>query len=1465
MSEHTSADLQDDIDVPITSSRPTTRLGRLDQCAVVWLEEFRYLWRDLLDPTVPFSVVVISPRPPQSRYQDYNCHVLLEQNRPQGRAAGVLTAMSREPQGLEVIQGAYSVPRFVRLDDLIETMNIQPQCEGRRCTAFHQQEPIHLVQATELTSGFSIRVQITTAMTQFPILPQSHSGEFDASVFMQRPASAAPQEVGDDPQQPATTPACPTFQFDPDAAAFVPGGLALLQTSLQRKKTLSLDELIPEELSSTDHWIPFQLLHLDFIPELPREIFLEEDATEQEVEQELQKFGHHRHAYAIGSTGKFATVPIHWHTKDHHAIYWQTNVTESTPTQCMDLGVDWTYIEELFQSVTSGMNWPIILPKVKQQMQAHRIHILGVQEARSPPGLSTADDILRETTTWTSPDGQSEHRIDFIAIPQAQLPSCTWSGIVPTLDQGNAHNDHTATALQLNWTVELPKRLKSTANVRHDRTKIAHKKGLLHFQHVKACDWQCNIETQVQELNSAIHTALTDVCPIDKTTPKKSFIDAETWELRASKLRLKRRISLAGKQARLDLMGLWFKQWKGETTVQEHNEFVQHQCTVSCVFLKLSCQYWSCTRQLKKQLQTLKNKNMQKVIEEAGYNASAGTLLHLMKPFLGSTNPKKQKRACLPIVKQADGRICADPVEAQNRWIEFFRDMEGGRRMTDLQYRDHWLQGLDHFIQTEATNIPIQDMPTLCELETALRRVQIGKAIGMDHVPPEICHYCPVQLARLCYPIMLKAAIHGQEAAEHKGGKLAIAWKQRGDVRDCQTHRSLLVSSHIGKTIHRALRQKSHHLYDAYMQRQQLGGKQKMPVSIPLHMTRAFLRWKARISASTAVVFLDLTEAFYRTLRPLAVGGEMSDHSIGLMCARLGLDSDAMHDLTQLLQEPAALAEAQAPAHVQRMLQAFHRDTWFQIGTQTDLIRTEIGSRPGDSFADVVFGLLWAKLLRKLEAHLVSFGILEFIPDIEFPTPFASEDSTAYPKIPLLGPTWMDDLSLLITAPCNEALITKTKLAVSLLLAQGPQLPAPAPQQWEDYDIPFLEALYLHLVEDETQGVLAVSLRKFICTYPISWTKCKRTLAAFCQQFTEADADVLNWSYPVIIHHMTLMQQDKYWDFLHDDKASVTCHKPATICEWEQWCTGLANQPPLEWTQWNPQPQSLTKQKILLHAFAGRRRRGDIEWYLDMLSQKMEGCVLLTVSIDIIIDSVHGDIAKEETRMMWLHHIRQGHVAGFLAGPPCNTWSRVRAVQLAGNKGPRVIRTPDAPWGLNELRIGELHQVTIGTILLGFAFEYMLAMARYSGSGVLEHPKDSEDESTVSIWRLPILQLLLQFPGMRLVNLSQGLFGAPSPKPTTLLVLRLPSLERSLHEGMLCTKLPFGITTGKDSHGNFNTAPLKEYPPGLCRAIAQSFGTDFSAHGTSAEHGDLPDLPLSFLDICTKMRDHDFGHFIGLD
>ena len=190
--------------------------------------------------------------------------------------------------------------------------------------------------------------------------------------------------------------------------------------------------------------------------------------------------------------------------------------------------------------------------------------------------------------------------------------------------------------------------------------------------------------------------------------------------------------------------------------------------------------------------------------------APAGEILHRLKPFLGSTNPKKVKRACLPLVRDAGGQVCGTPEAAQQRWIQFFQHMEGGQRLTTEEFRKTWLQNLEKFLHADNFQVPIQEMPSLVELETAFRRVSVGKAIGMDGIPPELCRFKACDLARLSYSVMLKTCLFGQEAIEHKGGRLAIAWKHKGDPADCSSHRSLLVSSHLGKTIHRALRQKHH-------------------------------------------------------------------------------------------------------------------------------------------------------------------------------------------------------------------------------------------------------------------------------------------------------------------------------------------------------------------------------------------------------------------------------------------------------------------------------------------------------------------------------------------------------------------------------------------------------------------------------------------------------------------------------
>lgn len=1463
--------------------------------------------------------------------------------------------------------------------------------------------------------------------------------------------------------------------------------------------------------------------------------------------------------------------------------------------------------------------------------------------------------------TWTSLDGHTRHRIDYVAVPQQWIASCTYSSIISEFDLGNAHDDHQLVGLQLCWKSDIEYASKHTTKVTYCREAIGSNRDRITCENLKALPWNTDVETQVQSLNTQLMQEVCKACPISSTLPKKRCLQGEVWEIRAKKFALQRRLRHASTRRCQIQLRFFFHLWKvsdpAEDMVDQHIAYVQ---TNLCITVRLQCQYVSYARKLRSLLRKAKTIALDQEISALPENAPAGTILHCLKPFLGPTNPKKIKRACLPFVKDAEGNVCATPAAAQQRWIEYFQHMEGGQRLTHDAFREIWLSNLNNFLSIDSIQVPIHEMPTLVELETAFRRVAVGKAIGNDGIPPELCRFKARDLARLTYSLLLKTCLFGQEALEHKGGRLAIAWKHKGDPAECSSHRSLLVSSHIGKTIHRALRQRHHALYTQFMQTQQLGGRPNMPVGVPLHMTRAFMRWKFIQKRPVSVIFLDLTEAFYRVVRVLAVGGNFNDEHIAYIAKHLGYSSETMHEFYQQLQEPSAIAQTGAPEHVQHFMQALHTDTWFTIGDQCDLVRTEQGSRPGDSFADVVFGLLWAQLLRTYEAKLVAADVLIQIPDIEHPALFGSESQEA-PHVPFIGPTWMDDLSVCLCADSNTALLAKTGIALSILIdlchdahmqpnlkkgktevlfhfqgpgaramrrkfysetrdfpvvcerathrvsvvsrylhlggilhhktvtcaeitrrlgiaqqaftqhrrilyrnahidwkkrremfstlvlsklvygfeswtfdtlqsraqlhtgiiklykrllgsnhaehltdeeviikaglpsptellrgcrlryfgtlykcgraahwgllcedaawiamleddiqwlwtqlqnntslpdpkshfpawndillhhggywkklikkglahaclqreneatavqlhrrvaellhkqgwithlpttenlcaeqpevfgcmhcqtshaskagesahmfkkhgfcasarqlfadtscpnclreyhtrakvlahlrhvhhcrqsllgrrlqchptpgtgscidralhesidgaipflqGEGPKPPDGALVDFIDYDVELLEALYIRLTGIDNGDHIQTAMCEEIRRKPISWTMCKQTLCQFIDSFSEADAEPLQVSFDQVVSCMRGLILADAWPFLFKQPWKPDSLSKVRLDEWENWYADLAVQPPGAWDHVRVIPRIPCRYKIVLHAYAGRRRRGDIEWYMSALAQKHPDFIIMTASVDIIIDAQYGDIAKTETREFWLAHIMSGHVVAFIGGPPCNTWSKARNIQLADSHGPRVVRSPEAPWGLLSLRLGEIRQVMIGTLLLGFAFECLAALATQSGVGILEHPKDPERPDYVSIWRLAILRMLLTLPNMRLVSMSQGLYGAPSPKPTTFLVLGLPTLEAELHRHMLTGQLPCGTSIGKDANGQYRTAPLKEYPPALCQAVAQSMCTVLAC----TECGDFDsavDPPLEFIRKCAEMRDDSFDGCIGHD
>lgn len=154
--------------------------------------------------------------------------------------------------------------------------------------------------------------------------------------------------------------------------------------------------------------------------------------------------------------------------------------------------------------------------------------------------------------------------------------------------------------------------------------------------------------------------------------------------------------------------------------------------------------------------------------------------------------------------------------------------MEGGERMPYHRLRNQWIEELSQFRRTEVS-LDMHSLPALTDLELSMRRVPRGKAKGPDGVPGELLHHQPSGLARLMYPQLVKMIAHGQEHIGYKGGQLQPAYKGRGPMDSCQSYRSLLISSHLGKFYTERSAQKQSQLYEKFMQQEQTGGRRKGP------------------------------------------------------------------------------------------------------------------------------------------------------------------------------------------------------------------------------------------------------------------------------------------------------------------------------------------------------------------------------------------------------------------------------------------------------------------------------------------------------------------------------------------------------------------------------------------------------------------------------------------------------------
>ncbi|OLP93055.1 hypothetical protein AK812_SmicGene25077 [Symbiodinium microadriaticum] len=326
-------------------------------------------------------------------------------------------------------------------------------------------------------------------------------------------------------------------------------------------------------------------------------------------------------------------------------------------------------------------------------------------------------------------------------------------------------------------------------------------------------------------------------------------------------------------------------------------------------------------------------------------------------------------------------------------------------------------------------------LPSYSDIEQVLRDIPRNKAAGLDNIPGEVLKAAPAAAARFLFPLFIKSMLLQRQPLQWRGGILYEAFKRSGLQSSVENYRSLFVSSYVAKTYHRVVRNKTQSYCRDELHPMHLGSRRQAPVTFASLFVLSHMRWCHRTKTSAAVLFLDTSAAYYRLVRELAVGDIRSDDTVVNLFRTFGLDEDDLHELLHTVQEGGMLAQAGAPDALRQVVKDLHLHTWFvsRFSDGTRVCSSLAGSRPGESWADLIYAYIYGRVLHKVHEYAVAEQLTHSVPYDStagiFATDQCDEDLSA------TDTTWADDSAFPLADVDPEALVRKTIRLCTLVIS----------------------------------------------------------------------------------------------------------------------------------------------------------------------------------------------------------------------------------------------------------------------------------------------------------------------------------------------------------------------------------------------------------------------------------------------
>ena len=186
---------------------------------------------------------------------------------------------------------------------------------------------------------------------------------------------------------------------------------------------------------------------------------------------------------------------------------------------------------------------------------------------------------------------------------------------------------------------------------------------------------------------------------------------------------------------------------------------------------------------------------------------------------------------------------------------------------------------------------------------------------------------------------------------------------------------------------------------------------------------------------SFCAVFLDTRSAYYRVVRELAFGSMEDDGAVIALFHRFGVPPAALQELMGVVHAGGVMAQTGLGEHHRALVQDLFALSWF-VTPYTDgskVALSKAGSRPGESWADIVFAFVYSKVLGEIKHAAAVDGLTLQLSGNEECSPFQCEATDRSAQAPVHA-TWADDSVFFTSDASALQALYKAKKLTSLVL-----------------------------------------------------------------------------------------------------------------------------------------------------------------------------------------------------------------------------------------------------------------------------------------------------------------------------------------------------------------------------------------------------------------------------------------------